>query len=113
MRDGDETGRPPPLEYRSGVDERREQSSVPVPAQTLLGCFCTTSAVIAAGFVGAIGLNSLAGSVFATLIVASIAAAVAMQLRDNKRYRGWTPGIWLGLCFAGLIEGGCFMMLMS
>jgi hypothetical protein len=98
---------PPPLDYRSGYDERRPYS----PVLLISGITLAAGTVLASVFLAVI-LAVTMGHALPGILVLSLAAAMliglAVYAHRKPVRKPLALGIWIGLGIGLLIEGICF-----
>jgi len=104
---------PQQLEYRSGIDERRNRPRMPILVQAILGTLISFTCI---GLVLVISLIQTDGGrenivTLLLLVVAAVgfAIALAVSLKKNAKTRGWSLGIWVGIALIVLYLGLCFL----
>ena|SRR5687767_12316548 len=109
---------PRPLDYHPVEPDSEERGDTSIFAlKTFIAFVLSAGLVVAAVFAVfmlrmSVGPSPGLGLVLSVYLAVALAlAAAAIALRKRPRFRGYAEGIWLGLGFATLLQGICFLRL--
>ena len=107
---------PQPLDYRDAEADAEAGADTSIFAlKTFVGFVLSAVLVLASVLAAVLTQRSAGPGRLALLVILAYALAVAplavaaVLLRRKRRLRGWSAGIWLGIGFATLLEGICFL----